>query len=336
MNTIKRFDAYPKINEDFRVRHWIGGALSILYILCMMWMFYSVFDDYFTTKSRPVLRVDETKNQKIDVLDSTGDVNIDIESNIKKVRLSPLDRKKVTGKECPPCYDAETEEVKCCYSCEELIQMHDSLGKKIPFDAVQCKDKYKQEYAKLSIGEGCQMYGTINVNKVSGNFHIAPGTSVQHGEGHHHSTDWIGSGVNLTHTWNTLSFGEVFPGMVNPMDNLVKVDDSNNSMYQYFVQIVPMTYNSLDGTTIQTNGYSVTEHSRPGNLKTAEKGVPGVFVLYEFSSMEVLYYEEQNSLAHLLTSICGIIGGIFTVFSLLDAFIFYITSTQTHNDDRTN
>jgi hypothetical protein len=45
-------------------------------------------------------------------------------------------------------------------------------------------------------------------------------------------------------------------------------------MYQYFVKIVPTIYESLDGTVINTNQFSVTEHTRmlPPGDKT---GLPG-------------------------------------------------------------
>jgi hypothetical protein len=45
-------------------------------------------------------------------------------------------------------------------------------------------------------------------------------------------------------------------------------------MYQYFVKIVPTIYESLDGNVINTNQFSVTEHTRmlpPGD----KSGLPG-------------------------------------------------------------
>ncbi|ELP92159.1 endoplasmic reticulum-golgi intermediate compartment protein, putative [Entamoeba invadens IP1] len=348
MDTIKRFDAYPKLNYDVRVRYWLGGLLSILCLLTMGWMFYSEVQDYYTVQMRPTLRVDESKSEKlpinfditfpriscslmtIDVLDTTGEVSIDIESNVNKKRLNPhsmtessnkATAHKVYGIECPACEES-VDKNKCCFTCDELKESYKKAGKEVPPNAVQCQLKNIQKMALALDGEGCHMYGSVFVNRVSGNFHIAPGMSEQQGEGHRHSAEWIGS-LNLTHTWNSLSFGDNFPGMIKPMDSIQKVDVTNNSMYQYFVQVVPMTYFGLDKKVVKTNGYSVTEHYRSGNLKTMEQGVPGVFVLYEISSMEVLYTEETGSFGHLLTGICGIVGGIFTIFSLLDAFIFH-------------
>ncbi|EKE42566.1 hypothetical protein ENUP19_0223G0018 [Entamoeba nuttalli] len=354
MQNIKRFDAYPKINSNNRVKHWIGGLLSIVCIITMIWMFSSELNDYFTIRKKPVLRVDESKNKKlpinfditfphsacsftsVDVLDTTGEVIIDISKNIKKERLNLVNEdeiskkkfaKTVYGTECPPCNN-EIDKDKCCFTCEELTESYQKLNKEVPKGSPQCEIKNIHKMTTFYNGEGCRISGTVFVNRASGNFHIAPGSSQQLTQEHIHSVDWISGGINLTHTWNFLSFGDSFPGMINPLDGIVKVDRTNNSMYQYFVQVVPMTYTSLDNKVINTNGYSVTEHYRPGSLKSPEQGIPGVFVIYDISSIEVLYFEEKNSFGHLLTSICGIIGGVFALFSLLDYFIFHVYHSE--------
>ncbi len=54
-------------------------------------------------------------------------------------------------------------------------------------------------------------------------------------------------------------------------------------MYQYFVKIVPTIYESLDGNVINTNQFSVTEHTR--QLAAGEKsGLPGNPFLFLFLS----------------------------------------------------
>jgi len=51
-------------------------------------------------------------------------------------------------------------------------------------------------------------------------------------------------------------------------------DHNGLTMYQYLVKIVPTIYESLDGTVINTNQFSVTEHTR--NMPPGEKsGLPG-------------------------------------------------------------
>lgn len=48
----------------------------------------------------------------------------------------------------------------------------------------------------------------------------------------------------------------------------------------------------------------------------------------DFSPMRVIYTEERKSLASVLVSTCAIIGGIFTVASIVDGFLYRAASLQ--------
>lgn len=59
-------------------------------------------------------------------------------------------------------------------------------------------------------------YGFLEVNKVAGNFHFAPGKSFQQYV-HVHDLQSFGlDNINMTHYIRHLSFGEDYPGIVNP------------------------------------------------------------------------------------------------------------------------
>jgi hypothetical protein len=45
--------------------------------------------------------------------------------------------------------------------------------------------------------------------------------------------------------------------------------------------------------------------------------------MYDLSPITVQYTEIKQSLPHFLTSLCAIIGGVFTVFSLFDALVHH-------------
>lgn len=51
---------------------------------------------------------------------------------------------------------------------------------------VQCKREGFLQKIKEEDGEGCQVFGTLEVNKVAGNFHFAPGKSFQQANMHVH------------------------------------------------------------------------------------------------------------------------------------------------------
>ncbi|OEL21199.1 Endoplasmic reticulum-Golgi intermediate compartment protein 3 [Dichanthelium oligosanthes] len=128
----------------------------------------------------------------------------------------------------------------------------------------------------------------------------------------------------ISHKINKLSFGEEFPGVVNPLDGVEWTQDNSNGltgMYQYFVKVVPTIYTDIRGRKIYSNQFSVTEHFREAI------GYPrppsGVYFFYEFSPIKVDFTEENTSLLHFLTNICAIVGGIFTVAGIIDSFVYH-------------
>ena len=86
--------------------------------------------------------------------------------------------------------------------------------------------------------------------------------------------------------------------------------------------MVPTVYKSLAGAVIKSNQYSVTEHERELS-HDAGHGLPGVFFMYDLSPITVQYTETKQSLPHFLTSLCAIIGGVFTVASFVDALVHH-------------
>lgn len=51
----------------------------------------------------------------------------------------------------------------------------------------------------------------------------------------------------------------------------------------------------------------------------------GVFFMYDLSPMLVQMTEHRRSLAHFLTGVCAIIGGVFTVAGMLDGMLYHST-----------
>lgn len=46
-------------------------------------------------------------------------------------------------------------------------------------------------------------------------------------------------------------------------------------MYQYFVKVVPTTYQKLSSEVMGTNQFAVTKHQRSVKAATGEHGLPG-------------------------------------------------------------
>ena len=364
---IRRFDAYPKTLEDFRVKTFAGAAVTVISGTVMIFLLISELNYYWSIEIHSDLYVDISKGHKIkiyvnvtfpflpcgfmglDAIDVSGQRQINIAHTLLKQRLNgdgtlvntkaelvnSLGPTKSPENEtitldpnrCESCYGAEVKETECCNTCNDVKEAYRRRGWAFPDNGytsiAQCKREKKNHTADFKIGEGCLIYGHLEVNKVAGNFHISPGNSYEIGHAHVHDLGAIGdrNKINVTHTINHLSFGKRYPGQIHPLDGLEVVALNPQSAFNYYLKIVPTTYVSLNGSKVKTNQFSVTRHERVAAGGSASN-LPGMFVSYELSPMMVQYTEKSRSFSHFLTSVCAIIGGIFSVAGILDAFIY--------------
>jgi len=374
--TLKRFDAYAKPMDDFRIRTRSGGILTVLSGLVMIILFASEFQDYLQPQMKEELFVDTSRTGKlkinvdvifsriscdflgIDAMDVSGEQHIDIEHNIYKRRLD-LDGKPIEDAQkdhslgaiakivnqtnpdsgekndtnavvCSSCYGAETAERKCCNTCNDVREAYRLKTWKFdPRGIEQCRDGLTSEIEERALKEGCQIYGYLEVNRVGGSFHIAPGKSFIINHIHVHDVNpFASTDFNVTHQIKHLSFGQqldlesVNAGALNPLDGVEGIAEKGAMMFQYYIKIVPTTYTQTDGSYFPSNQFSVTRHSKVVSVMAGEGGMPGVFFSYEMSPVMVKYSRKEKSLGHFLSGLCAIIGGVFTVAGILDKLIY--------------
>ncbi|KAI3762194.1 hypothetical protein L1987_52618 [Smallanthus sonchifolius] len=285
----------------------------------------------------------------VDAMDISGEEHLDVKHDIFKKRIDangnaiesrqdgigapkierPLQRHggRLEHNEtyCGSCFGAATSDEECCNSCEDVREAYRKKGWAMsdPDLIDQCKREGFLQRIKDEEGEGCNVYGFLDVNKVAGNFHFAPGKSFQQSNVHVHDlVAFHKDSFNISHKINRLAYGDYFPGVVNPLDGVHWTQKAPSGMYEYFLKVVPSVYTDVKGRDIQSNQFSVTEH-----FKVAEVGrlptLPGVFFFYELSPIKVTFTEEHVSFLHFLTNVCAIIGGVFTVSGILDSFIYH-------------
>lgn len=366
LSKLKNLDAYPKVNEDFFQRTLSGGIITIGSSIMMLCLFLSELSLFMTITTTNELSVDTSRGDQLsinfdmtfpampcewmslDLMDISGEMHLDVDHDVYKRRLDQkgnvipdtIEKHKVGPEldaklkhanetECGSCYGAAPED-ECCNTCDEVRAAYRRKGWGFtdPQQIAQCAKEGFMEKLRAQEGEGCHIWGNLDVNKVAGNMHFAPGKSFQQGAMHTHDLVPFGNlTFDLSHKIEKLSFGKEYPGMANPLDGVAvsKYNTRNpqglTGTYQYFLKVVPTIYVNSHNHTINSNQYSVTEHFKVSYDFQVQ--LPGVFFYYDLSPIKVKYHETRMSFLHFLTSVCAIVGGIFTVAGIVDAFIYH-------------
>ncbi|XP_077248939.1 uncharacterized protein LOC143888417 isoform X2 [Tasmannia lanceolata] len=311
VNKLRNLDAYPKVNEDFYSRTLSGGVITIVSSIVMIFLFLSELSLYLNAVTETKLTVDSSRGEtlrinfdvtfpvlpcsvlSVDAMDISGEQHYNIRHDIIKKRIDhlgiviesrvdgigspkierPLQRHggRLDHNEtyCGSCYGAEVSDDECCNSCEEVSEAYRKKGWGMtnPDLIDQCKREGFIQKIKDEEGEGCNIHGFLEVNKVAGSVRFAPGNI--------HLNDLLAfqTESNISHKINKVSFGEEFPGVVNPLDGVQWTQQTLSGMYQYFIKVI--------------------------------------------------FTEENVSFLHFLTNICAIVGGVFTVSGIVDAFVYH-------------
>ncbi|KAJ3207623.1 hypothetical protein HDU67_007355 [Dinochytrium kinnereticum] len=254
----------------------------------------------------------------IDVMDVAGEHQNDVDHSIIKARLDQMGNlihmeksaigETAGGEEkalaatadpnyCGDCYGGVPPEgSNCCNTCESVRKAYADKGWSFsnPDGVEQCIREGWTQKVKEQQNEGCNMHGHIEVNKVAGNFHFAPGKSFQQGSVHVHDLFSYQNGekFDFSHTIHSLSFGKQMD-FINPLDQVSKGVANDAYMYQYFIKVVSTKYKYRNGTDVNTNQIAVTEH---------ERDIRG-----------------GNAM--------GLPGGVFTVAGILDSIIYTAEKT---------
>jgi hypothetical protein len=176
---------------------------------------------------------------------------------------------------CGECYGATAPEnaIKpgCCNTCTEVRDAYASISWSFGRGegVEQCEREHYAENLDAQRQEGCRLEGSIRVNKVVGNFHIAPGKSFSNGNLHVHDLENFFKDEydhTFTHKIHQLRFGPQLSDVViadmkqkhqntgpggwtnhhiNPLDDTEQVTTEKAYNYMYFVKVVSTAYLQL-------------------------------------------------------------------------------------------
>ncbi|KAI4465595.1 endoplasmic reticulum-golgi intermediate compartment protein [Holotrichia oblita] len=289
---LRRLDAYPKTPEDFNIKTFGGAAITIVSVVIMAMLFWIEFMNYLTPNITEELFVDTSRSPNIkinldivvsrvscdflalDAMDSSGEQHLQLDHYIYKRRLGldgiPLEeavKVDITSKdkevavinktECGSCYGAALDPNRCCNTCEEVREAYRERQWAFPpnpENISQCRDEHFNEKLETAFKQGCQIYGSLLVNRVSGSFHIAPGKSFTINHVHVHDVQpFPSTAFNTSHKIRNLSFGTMIDSEShNPLRNTHVVATEGKFRFLNKLALIILLRNF-----IKTNRYSV-------------------------------------------------------------------------------
>jgi hypothetical protein len=198
------------------------------------------------------------------------------------------------------------------------MPIHSHLSQKDPQKVI------KEVKKAIEQGEGCQIFGVLDVERVAGNFHIS-----MHGLSVYVASKIFETGyeVNVSHIIHDLSFGPSYPGVHNPLDGSERILHDISGTFKYFLKIVPTEYHHIHGEIMPTNQFSVTEYFQ--RMKPSDRSYPAVYFVYDLSPIVVTITEHQRNFGHFITRLCAVLGGTFALTGMLDRWMFRIIELMT-------
>ncbi|XP_061367863.1 uncharacterized protein LOC133310873, partial [Gastrolobium bilobum] len=259
MSKLRNLDAYPKINEDFYSRTLSGGVITLASSILMLLLFISELRLYLHAATETKLVVDTSRGEtlrinfdvtfpalacsilSLDAMDISGEQHLDVKHDIIKKRLDshgnvietrqdgigapkiekPLQRHggRLEHNEtyCGSCYGAEGSDEDCCNNCEEVREAYQKKGWGLSNPDL--------------IDQVCP-YDILTFNSILflslSNTILLTLTCI--------TLAFQKESFNLSHHINRLTFGEYFPGVVNPLDRVHWTQETPSGMYQYFIK----------------------------------------------------------------------------------------------------
>lgn len=331
LKAVKELDVFPKVSDDYQRSTARGGTFSIISIALIIILVVSEFFYYRSTELKFKYSVDTDMDS---LLQFNLDMTIAMPCNYLGADVVDLagESKMVTPFMMmePALFELSDYQEQIFKAKRELLDRFSESRSLNDFPVIE--NLHSLTIANKNDPNGdimkktsCRIHGKMEVKKVAGNFHVTVGRSVAHPQGHAHLNIMVPKDiVNFSHRIDHFSFGPPVPGGINPLDSTLKISEDRYHMFQYYIQVVPTKFSTLD-RSMNTNQFSVTERNRTINHRKGSHGVSGIFFKFDMNAMSVEIVERRRSFWQFLIRLCGIVGGIFATSGMLHSLIGSLT-----------
>ncbi|EEA05686.1 uncharacterized protein CMU_026940 [Cryptosporidium muris RN66] len=274
------------------------------------------------------------------------------------IPINPLNEESNIGSSCGSCYNPSKKN-HCCNTCSEVIRSYQEDNIKLPqkINFEQCKFDPRERLEKaisapLNIS-GCKIKVDINIPKVKGRIEISHKRWMNYNE-------MTNLDISEAHLYNFsyivkyLHYGDDLPGINNIWNNQEYIQTAkfthNKESDNLFLEdahldidmhCIPTQFNSINSKKTKIgHQFSVRKQSKQVNVLNngrfvPETSLPGIYINYDFTPFIVKITESRRSFLSFLTECCAIIGGIFAFSSMIDIFMFKLSSflNRIHNSN---
>ncbi|XP_077691375.1 endoplasmic reticulum-Golgi intermediate compartment protein 2 isoform X3 [Eretmochelys imbricata] len=230
LNLMKELDAFPKVPESYVETSTSGGTVSLIAFTAMALLTILEFMVYRDTWMKYEYEVDKDFTSKLRI-----NIDITVAMKCQYVGADVLDLAETMvvsadGLVYEPVIFDLTPQQREWQRMLQLIQSR--LQEEHSLQDVIFKSAFKsastalppREDNSLLPPDACRIHGHLYVNKVAGNFHITVGKAIPHPRGHAHLAALVShDSYNFSHRIDHLSFGELIPGIINPLDGTEKI-----------------------------------------------------------------------------------------------------------------
>ena len=197
------------------------------------------------------------------------------------------------------------------------------------------RSERKPFHQRKSGSSGCTLDGVVKVERAAGSlvlhvthhdparlFFRGGGPVVTAGESRSGSKGV--AGPNVTHIVHDLSFGLSDPvgDAKVPLPGSKFVSEQGSGIAKYSLKVVPISHRHVHGGEVKSYTYSANIGFIPENDMAAGNLLLGVEFAYDFSPVMVRYTDTRKSLLEFITSVCAIVGGVYTVSGLFVRGLF--------------
>ncbi|KAI2967533.1 hypothetical protein CBS147323_4757 [Aspergillus niger] len=337
---LKTFDAFPKTKPSYTAPSRRGGQWTVLILVICTVFTFSEFRTWLHGSENHHFSVEKGVGHDLQLnLDlvvrmpcDTLDVNIQDVSGDRILAGDLLQRERTSWKLWMDKRNRETsggvheyqtlsqEDTDRISAREADAHVHHVLG--------EVRKNPRRKFAKgprLRRGDtvdSCRIYGSLEGNKVQGDFHITA-----RGHGYRNFGEHLDHGVfNFSHMVTELSFGPHYPTLLNPLDKTIATTETHYYKYQYFLSVVPTLYSkgasALDTYTnhpdliatnrnrnlVFTNQYAATTQAT--ELPENPYFIPGIFFKYNIEPILLMISEERTSFLSLLIRLVNTVSGV--------------------------